>query len=158
MGLQRPDLREMLLERRPLLAILLRCVSWWSPNQHLENLHSAAKDSPLTWLPSLLYPRPELRGFTLPRIRNEIPAADHFLQVGEATVQVSERTREKCSAAGLLGQGFQGAVCDRGIAILSARKGSCTHGIQRHSATLRTLDSFFQSCAAGVVLAVANDY
>jgi len=37
---------QTLLERRPLVAILLRCVSWWSPNQHLENLHWAAKDSP----------------------------------------------------------------------------------------------------------------
>jgi len=38
---------QTLLERLPLVAILLRCVSWWSPNQHLENLHWAAKDSPV---------------------------------------------------------------------------------------------------------------
>src|SRR5260370_30631999 len=30
---------QTLLERRPLLAILLRCLSWCSPNQHLKNLH-----------------------------------------------------------------------------------------------------------------------
>ena len=55
-----------LLERRALVAVLLRCQLRWRTYHHSQGLHSTTKSPALTGL----YPRPKGRGFTPERVRS----------------------------------------------------------------------------------------
>jgi len=58
-----------LLERRFVVSVVLRCQLRRCAYRYSQDLHRTAEDTPLA-VNGGLYPRPEERGFTPPRIRN----------------------------------------------------------------------------------------
>ena len=96
-------------------------------------------------------------------VRNEVPAADDLLKVGEATIQSVSRAGHKGRAAGEFGECFQRVVANQSAGIfvatglfVSTIPG--THGVDGDFSLLRSPDRLFEGGFAGVILAIADDH